>query len=459
MEEPTATTSAPAAAATSAPFRSVLIIDGSYATIGARDLVLHDTYPFDLISRLVQPRGKLDHIELRGDLESLTGHALSECWFFDHEPKQKAAMNFIKSLKRAPPDGPQFQVKLYPTKGYQCRCPQCGLHFRQRVQQGVDNGIATKMLSLVYENCADRVILLAGDGDYYDTLDLIRNGRRKDLWVVGYKKSMSPNLQQLATKVFWLEDLYNHETTPAVAASFLEDEMDDVNHDHDVDVDVNVPVQAIPIADDDDENDDENDDAPLPTSAHRPHTVFVGNICYETPQLDLRAVFEHSCGSVVDVRFPTDRDTGAFRGFAFVTLGNADAMAKALQLAGREFRGRRLTIRRYVDTPPRRQVARDEEAARAGKKRRRPEASPLPPLLALDDVVMRKKPKRTAPPSGGRIEWTACKLIWVVVVVVGFDLDDVLFESKRDPTRLAPILPPIVKDAAGHDVIDLCLSD
>ena len=31
----------------------------------------------------------------------------------------------------------------------------------------------------------DRIVLFAGDGDFYDSLNLIKNILRKDLWVVG----------------------------------------------------------------------------------------------------------------------------------------------------------------------------------------------------------------------------------------------------------------------------------
>ncbi|EQC37353.1 hypothetical protein SDRG_05570 [Saprolegnia diclina VS20] len=179
------------------PFRNVLFIDGSYAASGARALV----------------GGPLDFKQLRAALETLVGGEFSECWYYDNErmdnpksplPSQSA---FVSSLKLAPPLGPQFQVRLYPMKACKCFCPSCGNGVSHQVEKGVGNGLATKMLSLTYEDMADRVVLFAGDGDFYDTLDHVRNIRRKELWIVGYRASVVPDIQQFASKVIWMEDL------------------------------------------------------------------------------------------------------------------------------------------------------------------------------------------------------------------------------------------------------------
>ncbi|KAF1795339.1 PIN domain-like [Phytophthora cactorum] len=86
---------------------------------------------------------------------------------------------------------------------------RCGNHFTQNVQKGVDNGIATKILSLAYENICDRFILFAGDGDFYSSLSHVRNVLRKDIWVIGYRGTVSGDLQQLASRVLWMNDLWS----------------------------------------------------------------------------------------------------------------------------------------------------------------------------------------------------------------------------------------------------------
>ena len=61
--------------------------------------------------------------------------------------------------------------------------------------------------------------------------------------------------------------------------------------------------------------------------------IYVGNIALGSSQASIEAMFG-TCGEVRDVTMPTDRATGALRGFAFVTMGTTDAMTAALRLNG-----------------------------------------------------------------------------------------------------------------------------
>ncbi|KAE9028388.1 hypothetical protein PF010_g1848 [Phytophthora fragariae] len=195
MSSTASTVSSISAMETAGSTRTALVIDGSYAMIGARDL-----------------GGKIDYIKLRAALEQQAMTQFGDCWFFDQNPSAQRLNATLTAeyhkLKFAPPDGPQFQVSLFPMKKYNCHCKRCGSHFTQNVQKGVDNGIATKILSLAYENICDRFILLAGDGDFYSSLSHVRNVLRKDIWVVGYRGSVSGDLQQLASRVLYVNDLW-----------------------------------------------------------------------------------------------------------------------------------------------------------------------------------------------------------------------------------------------------------
>ncbi|EQC37352.1 hypothetical protein SDRG_05569 [Saprolegnia diclina VS20] len=275
------------AALTTGASRNVLIIDGQYASIGARGLA----------------GGKIDFKLLRSTLETLVGAEFSECWYFDHEPiSAKSAYQsqnpFISALKLAPPLGPQFQVKMYAMKKYKCHCPSCGHSFTQHVQKGVDNGLATKMLSLAYEDMADRIVLFAGDGDFYDTLDLVRNVRRKDLWVVGYRDSVSADLQQLASKVIWMNDLRNITQQPSAALA---------------------PGRG----------------APVPSTTR--HSVYVGRLPSATTEALLHEAFEH-CGPMLSMRLH------AARGFCFIDFPTDDAADLACELNDTKLLDRRIVV-------------------------------------------------------------------------------------------------------------------
>ncbi|UIZ27046.1 hypothetical protein KXD40_001863 [Peronospora effusa] len=48
-----------------------------------------------------------------------------------------------------------------------------------------------------------------GDGDFYSSLSHVRNVLRKDIWVMGYRGTVSGDLQQLASRVIWMDDLWS----------------------------------------------------------------------------------------------------------------------------------------------------------------------------------------------------------------------------------------------------------
>ncbi|KAI9995396.1 hypothetical protein PInf_012457 [Phytophthora infestans] len=78
--------------------RAALIIDGSYAMIGARAL-----------------GGKIDYIKLRSALEDQASTQFGDCWFFDQNPSAQRVNPALTAeyhmLKFAPPDGPQHSTK------------------------------------------------------------------------------------------------------------------------------------------------------------------------------------------------------------------------------------------------------------------------------------------------------------------------------------------------------------
>lgn len=72
--------------------------------------------------------------------------------------------------------------------------------------------------------------------------------------------------------------------------------------------------------------------------------MYIGNLSYDTTPQDLETLFsEH--GGVTDVHFPTDRETGRPRGFAFVTMDSKSAMIAVIkEFDGKEVDGRQLRV-------------------------------------------------------------------------------------------------------------------
>jgi RNA recognition motif-containing protein len=81
--------------------------------------------------------------------------------------------------------------------------------------------------------------------------------------------------------------------------------------------------------------------------------LFVGNLSFDTNELELRDLFSQS-GQIVEVKLVTDRETGRSRGFAFVEMSNADEATTAISnLNGREFGGRTLKVNEAEARAPR----------------------------------------------------------------------------------------------------------
>lgn len=80
------------------------------------------------------------------------------------------------------------------------------------------------------------------------------------------------------------------------------------------------------------------------------HCRYVGNIPWNTQAEDLKQLFG-KYGPVEDAFIPQDRESGRSRGFAFVTMSDADAANQAIQqLNETDFNGR--TIRVNEAQPP-----------------------------------------------------------------------------------------------------------
>ena len=73
-------------------------------------------------------------------------------------------------------------------------------------------------------------------------------------------------------------------------------------------------------------------------------SIYVGNLSYEATEADLTSVFTEY-GSVKRVPFPTDRETGRMRGFAFVEMSAESEEAAAIEaLDGAEWMDRQLKV-------------------------------------------------------------------------------------------------------------------
>ena len=97
-----------------------------------------------------------------------------------------------------------FNMKMYPLKFMNTTCDSCGNKGNRIVQKGVDVGIITDLLSLAYEDKYDRVVITAGDGDFLDAIKKVQS-LGKEVWVAGYRCSMSRDLKDHADEIYYVQ--------------------------------------------------------------------------------------------------------------------------------------------------------------------------------------------------------------------------------------------------------------
>ncbi len=185
--------------------RSVLIIDAAYAMKAAAP-------------------GRFDVLKLKEALERRNGAPFDESYYLNSTPsppsdQQDAFHNWIKS---AAPRGPRMRVQLYKIKDLHCVCPQCSHRFERAVQKGVDVGIATLIIKLASQNRYDRLILIAGDGDFEDAIDYVKSELHKEIWIAGFPNSVSADLQSYSDRVLWISDFWSEiERSASTSANAL----------------------------------------------------------------------------------------------------------------------------------------------------------------------------------------------------------------------------------------------
>jgi RNA recognition motif-containing protein len=82
--------------------------------------------------------------------------------------------------------------------------------------------------------------------------------------------------------------------------------------------------------------------------------LFVGNLSFNTTEVDLRDAFTQAGLDALEVKIVMERETGRPRGFAFVEMADQAAATKAIEaLNHRELGGRELNVNEARERTPR----------------------------------------------------------------------------------------------------------
>ncbi len=177
--------------------RTVWIVDGAYCMKAAP--------------------GRYDFLKLKEQLEKRSGGPFFESYYLNSTPSPPTDQqdSFHTWLKMGPPKGPRFRVQLYKLKDMHCTCPSCAHPFERTVQKGVDVGIATLIVKLAAQNRYDRLLLLAGDGDFEDAIEYVKSELHKQIWFAGFHDSVSADLQSYSDELVWISDFWREIEKPS----------------------------------------------------------------------------------------------------------------------------------------------------------------------------------------------------------------------------------------------------
>ncbi|HKG22903.1 MAG TPA: NYN domain-containing protein [Blastocatellia bacterium] len=146
---------------------------------------------------------KIDWQKFMSHLEE--GGEVWQTYFFAsyHEPIESEQEAFFLFLK----ENLRWEIKLYPLGRRTLTCRNCGHTATQPVEKGVDVGIATKMLTLAMNQAYETAILVAGDRDYLETVQVIKGlGLRVE--IVSWRNGLSDDLAaESSSPVAYIDNL------------------------------------------------------------------------------------------------------------------------------------------------------------------------------------------------------------------------------------------------------------
>eukprot|EP01135_Chromosphaera_perkinsii_P010017 Nk52_evm52s1992 gene=Nk52_evmTU52s1992 len=186
---------------------AAMIIDGAYFLRGSTNMT---------------PRGTVDFVKLRMVVEHLCDgnpHSMNlkeqyvkDVWFIDSFDGSQSSYGLFLSLTLPMSEGgPNFKVMKHGYKNARIRCPHefCNHSFNSTVQAGVDVGIATKIMEYGIDRDCEKIILVAGDGDFSYPLEVASNRFNTEIWVAGYhNKTLALDLVSCSDRVIWINDIW-----------------------------------------------------------------------------------------------------------------------------------------------------------------------------------------------------------------------------------------------------------
>lgn len=171
------------------PMDTMLVVDGNY---------------------LFHQEERLDLSLLRKLLEGMIGGRAEALIYVGSLPSDEELKRRSEGYHAyiASAEGGGATVIAHELKETNIYCPYCNGRFERRFQWAGDTAIVAEMMYWAYEKTIPRIILVAGDSDFYYPVQLVRR-KCKEVVVAGFRDSLSNRLQGVATRTVFLDEYVN----------------------------------------------------------------------------------------------------------------------------------------------------------------------------------------------------------------------------------------------------------
>jgi uncharacterized LabA/DUF88 family protein len=149
----------------------------------------------------------MDYKKLRDMIEADAGAPVDEAYYFgsDNDPPSAAQNAFHKAIAIPAPNGAGLRVKLYWLETKTLHWPQSmgggpvlhpisNVPYEQKIQKGVDVGLAFHLMRSFAKRKWDRLYLVAGDGDFHEVIQHLVENENVHVTVLGTPQTISAEI-------------------------------------------------------------------------------------------------------------------------------------------------------------------------------------------------------------------------------------------------------------------------
>ena len=156
----------------------------------------------------------MDYTKLRAKIESDLDDVIDEAYFFNADDDPPRAQKLHNALAYPPPKGPGFRVKIYWLQRKQLWWPRNlggqpvlhpdneDLQYEIVQQKAVDVGLVFHMTRSFSKRGWDKVVLAAGDGDFYEPVQYLVETENVDLHLIGTIATISEKIRPYARHIY-----------------------------------------------------------------------------------------------------------------------------------------------------------------------------------------------------------------------------------------------------------------